>query len=329
MSNELTDLLKNYLPGTRNANEIADVNVVQLPLEKLNIDVLKCGGIPRGRTIELYGPPSCGKTTIAINIAQWYIKQGLKVLWDDREGTFPDEAYTSGIGLNRDQLTMMDTGSGNDALYQFEMVAALNYADLYIVDSLAMLHPEGASIVGDTETQSMHDKLARASLLTGFFQRLRSGYRIGNPGTCKKDGTYNKGDLVKSDRMYWKDGKEDHYWHKLTDKDVTLIMINHEKVKPGVRFGSKSSTPGGDSMKFDASVRLKITYKKKSKERVDGLPASKLITVRADKNKVGPPFGEAAFLLMRDGRLIEYGKKVKGIQDDDDFEEVTASDMEA
>jgi len=129
--------------------------------------------------------------------------------------------------------------------------------------------------------------------------------------------------------MYWKDGKEDWYWHKLQDKDITLIMINHEKIKPGVRFGSKSSTPGGDATKFDSSIRLKITFKKKSKEKIDGKPASKLITIRADKNKVAPPFGEAAFVLMRDGRLLDYGKKVKSRNEDDEFEDLTEEDIES
>ncbi|MFV2016253.1 MAG: hypothetical protein ACC656_12540, partial [Candidatus Heimdallarchaeota archaeon] len=259
MKNDLVsnEEIKALFPGIHTTNEFPAIEVVKTPLPAFNDIVLGCGGIPRGRTIELYSAPSAGKTTLSVNLCHWYIKQGFRAIWDDREGTFPDENYTKGIGLDRDALTQVHTGSGNDSLYQFEIMAALNIADLWVIDSLAMLHPFGASTVKDTENQSMHDKLARASMLTGFFQRLRSGFYIGKPGTCRKDGTYAQKDKIESDVVYYKEGKEDKYWHKLSDKKITLIMVNHMKTRPGIRYGDKTSTPGGDATKFDSSIRLR------------------------------------------------------------------------
>lgn len=331
MGNDLTtnEEIAELFKGIHTTDEFPPVKVVATPLPALNDIVLGCGGIPRGRTIELYSAPSAGKTTLAVNLCHWYIDQGLRPIWDDREGTFPDANYTDGIGLDRKALTQVHTGSGNDALYQFELMAALNVADLWVIDSLAMLHPEGASTVGDTENQSMHDKLARASMLTGFFQRLRSGYYIGKPGTINKKGEYALKDKIKSDVVYYKEGKEDWYWHNLSDKDITLIMINHMKTKPGVKFGDKTSTPGGDATKFDASVRLRLTYKKKSKEKVAGRPLYKIVSIRSDKNKVAPPFGEYLFKFNLDGSIEEYGKpSSKKLKEDDNVEDVDTEDFE-
>jgi recombination protein RecA len=333
MVNDLVnnDEIKKLFPGIHTTNDFPPVDFVPTPLEHLNNVVLGCGGVPRGRSIELYSAPSEGKTTLAINFCHWYLQQELRAIWDDREGTFPDENYTNGIGLDRDALTQVHTGSGNDALYQFELMAALNLADLWVIDSLAMLLPEGASTVGDTENASMHDKLARASMLTSFFQKLRSGYYIGNPGTVKKDGTYNLKDKIESEVSYHKNGKEDKYWHKLSDKKITLIMINHMKTKPGVRFGDKTSTPGGDATKFDSSLRLRLKYKMKSKEKSKGLPLYKIVSIRADKNKVAPPFGEWWFKFNLDGSVEEFGppkipKKLK--EENTELEEVTQEDFE-
>jgi len=327
--NELTtnsEILKMF-PGIRAGNQIADVRVVPTPLPSLNDIVLGCGGMPRGRTIELYATPSAGKTTLALNFIKWYQDQELRCAFDDREGTFPGPDYTDGIGLNREALVMMDTADGNDACYQFLLMAALNLIDLYVIDSVAMMIPRGASIVGDTEEANMHDKLARASLLTGFFGKLRSGYQIGPPGKVKKDGTYNLSDLLPADREYFIDGKTVKWWHKLADKDATLIMINHMKNKPNVRFGDKTTTTGGDSTKFDASIRLRITFKKKSKEKSGGKPAYKICEIRSDKNKVAPPFGTYLYRFWLDGHIDEYGPPGKD-KGDTEIEDPTSEDFE-
>lgn len=330
MPNEITsnDEIRAMFPGIRAGDEMADVRFVPTPLSSLNNIIFGCGGVPRGRTIELYAAPSAGKTQFALNLCAWYQGQQLRCAWDDREGTFPNEEYTKGIGLDRSALTMMDTADGNDACYQFELMAALNFMDLYVIDSATMMIPKDASITADTEDPSMHQKLQRAVLLTSFFSKLRSGYVIGKPGTFnKKKGEYNKSDLIKADKKYFVEGKWTDELHKLSDKDVTLIMINHMKNKIGVRFGDKTSTPGGDATKFDASLRLKITYKKKSKEKSKGKPLYKICEIKAEKNKVAPPFGTYLYRFWLDGHIDEYGAPGKEANDDD-IEDVTQEDFE-
>jgi recombination protein RecA len=309
MGNQITQDadIKKMFPGIRTATEYPPVEVVKTPWPSLNNIVLGCGGIPRGRSIELYAPPSAGKTTVALNLLAAYHKLGLTTMWDDREGTFPGQEYTEPIGVISDEVTMMETGTGDDALFQAQLMFATNICDLYIIDSVANIMAEGASIAGPDGNFSMYDNFSQAKMLTTFYKRLRSGYYIGPPGTLKKDGTYNKGDMIRSDKVYIINGVEDPYLHKLQDKITTLITINHQKTKPGQTWGDATSVAGGDSGKFDASIRLRITYKKKSKKKDKfGSPEFKIIEIKADKNKVAPPFRSALFKLMRDGRLLEF-----------------------
>lgn len=326
---EQSDFLKQIgLGGTRSADQLAPVEVVKTPFDSLNNVILGCGGIPRGRTVELYGPPSSGKTTIAINFCAWYIQDGLAVAWDDREGTFPGSEYTDGMGLDRSKLTFMDTGDGNDALYQFQLAAALDIFDLYVIDSMAAIIAKEAGVTGSTVEFNMNKNLATAKLWAQFFRELRSGYEIGKPGSFNpKKGKYNKSDLILSDRAYLKDGKETTAIHKLTDKAVTLILINHMRTKIGQTFGDKAYTSGGDATKFDSSIRLRVTPIRKSREKINGLPAYKVVKLRADKNKVAPPFGEAWFNLHQDGHMEETTKRSSKGGDDDDTEEITDEDL--
>jgi recombination protein RecA len=329
MANDITsnEDIKRYFPGIYTAKEYPPVRVVPTGLVGLDDIVLGCGGIPRGRTIELYAKSSAGKTTVAINLIVSYLRQGLRAAWDDREGTFPGPEYTDPIGLDRELLTMMDTSTGNDALFQFQLMAALNLMDLYVIDSMGAILPEGAS-EATMDGLSMNQKLQRASMLTTFFSQIRSGYHIGPGDKVKKDGTWNVGDMIEADKKYIVHGKEDKFLHKLTDKDTTLLIINHMKTKPGQSFGDDSTTPGGDSGKFDASVRLRITHKKKSKKKDKyGSPEFKVIEIRADKNKVAPPFRSAEFFMMRDGRLLDFDKQavkdsdMETVDDNDEIQE--------
>lgn len=333
MSDQSNFLKSVGLKGTRDAEGNIDLKVVETPLRSLNNLVLGCGGIPRGRVIELYGPPSCGKTTLALNFCKWYQDAQLVAAWDDREGTFPGINYTSGIGLDLKTLTMMDTGDGNDALYQFQLSAAYDIFDLYVIDSQAAIIAKESSVTGSTVELNMNKTLLTAKLLAQFFRELRSGYIIGPPGTFNEKRGYNKGDLIKADKQYLSDGALTNTLHKLSDKSVTLILINHERKKVAAGFGDKSYTSGGEATKFDASIRLRITPIKKSKEKINGLPAYKLVKIRADKNKVAPPFGEFVYMMHQNGTMTEYGKKMKYKGDDidevdPDIEDITGEDLE-
>jgi recombination protein RecA len=317
--NDYTDNsdIKKYFPGIKTADEIAPVEIVPTHLPSLNDIVLGCGGIPRGRTIELYAPPSVGKTTLAINIVGDYQREGLITNWDDREGTFPGPEYTDSMNLDRKMLNMMDTASGDDALYQAMLTFALNIVDLYVIDSQAAILPDTAATVGyDQANFSQYENYAQAKMLTDFYKRLRSGYYIGPPGTMKKNGDYNKGDLIRSDKIYKIGGVLEEHLHKLQDKCTTLLMINHMKIKPGVTWGDATSVSGGEAGKFDASIRLRMTYKKQSQKKdAFGSPDFKIISIKADKNKVAPPGRSAEFKMLRSGLIVELDGSEKEVED--------------
>lgn len=322
---ELKNALKEFFPNVRTLSERPPLEVVKTPWDLLNDYILGCGGVPRGRSIELYAPPSVGKTTLLLNIVGSYIQQGLDCAIDDREGALQEEDYTKGIpGFDRSKIIEMVTGNGNDALYQSQLMFALNGVDLYAIDSVAGILPETSSRITDAKDLNMKQKLDRASMLTAYFMQLRSGYEIGKPGTAKKDGTWNEANMIESDTIYLKDGKPNKFIHKLTDKKTTLFMINHYKQGIGPYAGG--STPGGIAGKFDATIRLRLTQKKKTKKTINGTPAFKIVEIKADKNKVGPPGRAGLFLFHWDGRVEEYGKSASKYQEEMIDEEIGAED---
>src|SRR3989339_1080073 len=117
LNKELRDGLRELFPTYRVANESVPVQVIKTRWPSLNDIVLGCGGIPVGRSIELYAPPSAGKTTVAINLIAEFQKQGLLCAFDDREGSFMEAKYTDGAGLDRSELVMIDSSTGNDCLF--------------------------------------------------------------------------------------------------------------------------------------------------------------------------------------------------------------------
>lgn len=108
------------------------------------------GGLPRGRIVEWFGPPSCGKTTLALQTAGSIQKNGLVAAWIDVDRTF-DPSYAAALGVTLDRLPVARPESAEEALEMAGQLLQSGAVDLLVVDSVAALTPrlELDSGIGD------------------------------------------------------------------------------------------------------------------------------------------------------------------------------------
>ena len=174
------------------------VSVETIPTGALALDVaLGVGGIPRGRIIEIYGPESSGKTTLAQHIVAECQKRGGIAAFVDAEHAL-DPEYARNLGVNVDELLISQPDTGEQALDITEELVRSGAVDIIVVDSVAALVPK-AEIEGSMEDQQMglQARLMSKALrkLTGiigktrttviFINQLRQkiGVMYGNPET--------------------------------------------------------------------------------------------------------------------------------------------------
>ena len=158
---------------------------------------LGIGGVPRGRIIEIYGPESSGKSTLATHIVANAQKNGGLAAYIDVEHAF-DPSYASKIGVNLDELMMSQPDCGEDALNIAEMLARSNAVDVIIIDSVAALVPKaelegeiGDSFMGlqarmmSQALRKLTSTLAKSNTCAVFINQIREkiGVVFGNPET--------------------------------------------------------------------------------------------------------------------------------------------------
>lgn len=123
-------------------------NVETIPTGSLSLDVaLGLGGVPRGRVVEIYGPESSGKTTVALHMVAEVQRQGGIAGFIDAEHAL-DPVYAKNIGVDIDNLYISQPDSGEQALEITETMVRSGAVDIIIVDSVAALVPK-AEIDGD------------------------------------------------------------------------------------------------------------------------------------------------------------------------------------
>lgn len=174
------------------------VNVDAIPTGALSLDVaLGIGGIPRGRIIEIYGPESSGKTTLAQHIVAECQKKGGIAAFVDAEHAL-DPEYARNLGVQVDDLLISQPDTGEQALDITEELVRSGAVDIVVVDSVAALVPK-AEIEGSMEDQQMglQARLMSKALrkLTGIIGktnttvifinqlRMKIGVMYGNPET--------------------------------------------------------------------------------------------------------------------------------------------------
>ena len=117
--------------------ERTSVDVDAIPTGSLGLDkALGIGGYPKGRIIEIYGPESSGKTTIALHAIAEVQKQGGRAAFIDAENAI-DPQYAKKLGVNIDDLILSQPDSGEEALEITEMLIRSGAIDLVVIDSVA------------------------------------------------------------------------------------------------------------------------------------------------------------------------------------------------
>ena len=174
------------------------LKVEVIPTGSLALDLaLGVGGVPRGRCIEIYGPESSGKTTLALSIIAQAQKKGGNAAFIDAEHAL-DPEYAGKIGVNLDNLLISQPDNGEQALEITETLVRSNALDVIVVDSVAALVPR-AEIEGEMGDSMMgvQARLMSQALrkLTGVVSksktvlifinqiRMKIGVMFGNPET--------------------------------------------------------------------------------------------------------------------------------------------------
>ena len=196
----LSSIERNFGKGAvmKLGDPAAAMSVETIPTGSLSLDIaLGMGGVPKGRIIEVYGPESSGKTTVALHMVAEVQKRGGIAGFIDAEHAL-DPVYASAIGVNIDELYISQPDNGEQALEITETLVRSGAVDIIIVDSVAALVPK-AEIDGDMGDShvGLHARLMSQALrkLTAvisktncvviFINQLREkvGVMFGNPET--------------------------------------------------------------------------------------------------------------------------------------------------
>jgi recombination protein RecA len=140
---------KNFGKGSiMRMGDATDMKVASVSSGSLAIDkALGIGGYPRGRIVEIYGPESSGKTTVALHAVAEVQRQGGTAAYIDAENAL-DPQYAEALGVNIDDLLLSQPDSGEEGLEIADALISSGAVDLVIVDSVAALVPR-AEIDGD------------------------------------------------------------------------------------------------------------------------------------------------------------------------------------
>src|SRR6201990_69348 len=126
--------------------ERAAVDVPAISTTSLSLDAaIGVGGIPRGRVIEIYGPESSGKTTLALHIVAEAQKSGDVAAYIDAEHAM-DAEYAGKLGVNIDELLISQPDSGEQALEIAEALVRSNGVGVIVIDSVAVVGPRAAVV---------------------------------------------------------------------------------------------------------------------------------------------------------------------------------------
>ena len=196
----IAKLEKDFGKGTvmRLGDPSAQVAVETIPTGSLSLDLaLGLGGVPKGRIVEIYGPESSGKTTVALHMIAEVQKRGGIAGFIDAEHAL-DPVYAKNIGVDIDELYISQPDSGDQALEIAETMVRSGAMDIIVVDSVAALVPKqeiegdmGDSHVGlqarlmSQALRKLTPVISKSNCVVIFINQLREkvGVMFGNPET--------------------------------------------------------------------------------------------------------------------------------------------------
>ena len=196
----IAKLEKDFGKGTvmKLGDPAAQVQVETVPTGSLSLDIaLGMGGVPKGRIVEIYGPESSGKTTVALHMIAEVQKRGGIAGFIDAEHAL-DPVYAKNIGVDNDELYISQPDSGDQALEITETMVRSGAIDIIVVDSVAALVPKqeiegdmGDSHVGlqarlmSQALRKLTPVISKSNCVVIFINQLREkvGVMFGNPET--------------------------------------------------------------------------------------------------------------------------------------------------
>ena len=195
----LSQIDKSFGKGTvMRLGDRPEMNVEAIPTGSLALDAaLGIGGVPKGRIIEIYGPESSGKTTLALHILAEAQKRGGEVAFVDAEHAL-DPVYAAALGVDTDNLLVSQPDTGEQALEITDALVRSGAIDAVVVDSVAALVPkqEIEGEMGDTfvglqarlmsqALRKLAGTIAKTNCVVIFINQLRMkiGVMYGNPET--------------------------------------------------------------------------------------------------------------------------------------------------
>ena len=199
LATALAQIEQNYGKGTvMRLGDRPEMTVEAVPTGSLALDAaLGIGGVPKGRIIEIYGPESSGKTTLALHILAEVQKMGGEVAFVDAEHAL-DPNYAAALGVDTDNMLVSQPFDGGQALEITDALVRSGAVDAVVVDSVAALVPKqelegemGDSFVGvqarlmSQALRKLAGSIAKTNCIVIFINQLRMkiGVMYGNPET--------------------------------------------------------------------------------------------------------------------------------------------------
>ena len=199
LDNALKKIEKNFGKGSiMRMGDKADTRISTVPTGSLSLDeALGVGGFPRGRIVEIYGPESSGKTTVALHAVAEVQKRGGTAAYIDAENAL-DPAYAQALSVNIDELLLSQPDTGEQGLEICDALVSSGAIDIVVVDSVAALVPraEIEGEMGDTHVglqarlmsqalRKLSGTINKTKTIALFINQIREkvGVMFGNPET--------------------------------------------------------------------------------------------------------------------------------------------------
>ncbi len=199
LDNLLASLQEKFGEGAiMKLGDVTHSDVAVIPTGSFSLDLaLGVGGLPRGRIVEIFGPESSGKTTLALNVVAQAQKQGGKAAFIDAEHAM-DPEYAAKLGVNVNELLISQPDSGEEALNILDSLVRSGMITVVVVDSVAALTPQ-AELEGEMgeqhvgrQARMMGQALRKLTAIAANTQtliifinqiRMKIGVMFGNPET--------------------------------------------------------------------------------------------------------------------------------------------------